>query len=241
MTRLRHFWPLAFLVALLLPDLPVDPFAGGLPPGAHHWLGTDALGRDGLLRLGLAAARSLGFAALVGQGALALGAALALLEPRFQEARSALRAVPVLLWLLPLAAASGGLDWGSLGLLLAGLSALHAEVPLRARLASLRKGPAWALDATLGLNARDRARKWAPWILDQALPLFPSIWLGALWGEATLRLLGLGPSPQSDSLGLLLLEELPRLATDPTPLGWAALVGVLALAWSLTPESPCPS
>lgn len=49
-------------------------------------------------------------------------------------------------------------------------------------------------------------------------------------GEATLRLLGLGPGPQHDSLGLLLNEELPRLSTDATALGIASLVVVLALA-----------
>ncbi len=68
--------------------------------------------------------------------------------------------------------------------------------------------------------------------------LFPSVWLAALWSEATLSVLGLGPGPGRDSLGRLVAEELPHLATDATPLGWAALAMVLALAWKTTPSGP---
>ena len=57
----------------------------------------------------------------------------------------------------------------------------------------------------------------------------------ALWGEATLSALGLGPGPTHDTLGRLLAEELPHLPTDPTPLGWASLLVVLALAFGSTP------
>lgn len=238
MKKLRHLWPLPFLAALALPEVALDPFRADLPPSFAHWLGTDLLGRDALARLALATARSLGFGALAGQGALLTASILALAEPRFREGREALRSVPALLWLLPVAAATGGLGWGSLGLLLTLLLALQAETPLRRRFAPLTAGPAWALDRTLGLMWPVRLRKWGPWALNQALPVFPSLWVGALWGEATLRLLGLGPSPQSDSLGLVLLEELPRLATDPTPLGWAALGVVLALAWGSTWSPP---
>ena len=55
-------WRLAFLAALLLPDLALDPFRGGQQGSLRHLLGTDELGRDALVRLLLAAARSLGFA-----------------------------------------------------------------------------------------------------------------------------------------------------------------------------------
>lgn len=226
------------LGALVLPDMPMDLMQGGLPAQADHWLGTDALGRDGVLRLLQATARSLGFATAVAWTGLGLALLLALGEPRLREARSALRAVPALLVLLPLAAATGGLGWISLGLLLAALLALHQEPPLAARVAPMQASPAWQGDRLLGLHGWRRARKWAPWALAQATPLYPGAWLGALWSEAALRLLGLGPSPQSDSLGLLLQEELPRLATDATALGWAALAMVLALAWLSTPETP---
>lgn len=64
----------------------------------------------------------------------------------------------------------------------------------------------------------------------------PTAWFEALWAESALRLLGLGPGPQHDSLGLLLREQLPRFASGPTALGWAALLVALALAWSLHPE-----
>jgi ABC-type dipeptide/oligopeptide/nickel transport system permease subunit len=82
----------------------------------------------------------------------------------------------------------------------------------------------------LGASPWHRLHTWGPWALAQAGHLFPTAWIGALWGEATLRLLGLGPPPTRDSLGLLLHEELPRLSTDGTALGWAALLLVLTLA-----------
>lgn len=229
---------LVSLAALALPELSLDLVQAGLPAHAGHWLGTDALGRDGLLRLLLAAARSLGFATAVAWAGLGLALLLALGGTRLRPAREALRAVPVLLVLLPLAEVSGGLGWASLGLLLAGLLALHQEAPLLARVSPMLASPAWQGDRLLGLHGWRRARKWAPWALEQAAPLFPGVWLSAVWSEAALRLLGLGPSPQSDSLGLVLQEELPRLATDPTALGWAALAVILALAWLSTPETP---
>jgi peptide/nickel transport system permease protein len=235
---LRRFWPCLFLGALALPELPLDPFRAGLPGGWGHPLGTDALGRGAVLRLLLATARSLGFASSVALGSLATALLLALGEHRLVEARSAIRNLPALLLLIPLATLAGDLSWASLGLLLAGIQGLHLEAPLRRRLDPVRLGPAWASDRLLGLGAHRRLRKWSGWALGQAGPLFPSAWIGALWGEATLRLLGLGPGPHRDSLGLLLQEELPRLSTDPTPLGWAALALVLVLAWLSTQEPP---
>ncbi|HJW08846.1 MAG TPA: hypothetical protein VJ483_04380, partial [Holophagaceae bacterium] len=87
---------LLFLGALLLPELPLDPFRGGLAPGWPHLLGTDELGRDALLRLSMAGARSLGFASACALLALLLAWALAALRP-MREANSALRGIPPLL------------------------------------------------------------------------------------------------------------------------------------------------
>jgi ABC-type dipeptide/oligopeptide/nickel transport system permease subunit len=200
-------------------------------------LGTDALGRDGLLRLLEAGARSLGFASAVALLALVFACGLALERGRLRGVRSALRAIPPLLFLLPLAGAWGGLGWTALGLLLALLLALQAEPPLRTKLEPLRQGPAWAMDRVLGGSLPHRIRQWTPWVMEQAAGLFPTVWLGALWGEATLRLLGLGPGPQVDSLGLLLNQELPRLSTDGTALGWAALALVLLLVVAASKRS----
>ncbi len=228
---------LVFLLALLWPELPLDPFRGDLGVSWGHPLGTDALGRDGCLRLLQGGARSLGFATAVALLALLLAALAALGAERFKGARSALRAIPPLLFLLPLAAAWGGLGWMALGLVLGLLLALQLEAPLRARLDPFRRGPAWAMNRVLGGSRLHRARVWAPWVGEQAACLFPTVWLGALWGESTLRLLGLGPGPQYDSLGLLLHEELPRLSTDGTALGWASLAVVLMLAALSIPKN----
>jgi peptide/nickel transport system permease protein len=226
---------LAFLLALLLPDLALEPFRGGLGPSLLHPLGTDDLGRDALLRLALASARSLGFASACALLALALGLLLSTKGRRLQGGLSALRSLPPLLFLLPLAAASGGLSYLPMGLLLGALAAPHLEPALRSRMETFLHSPAWAAERTLGATLPSTLRRWAPWGWQQVAGLFPSAWFMALWGEATLSALGLGPGPTHDSLGRLLAEELPHLPTDPTPLGWAALVLVLALAFWASP------
>ena len=234
-------WRLLFLAALWLPELPLHPASGDLPMGWPHLLGTDSLGRDGLLRLLLAAARSFGFASAVALIALALALPAACGKGRPASLWSALRALPPLLVLLPLAAAAGGLGWPTLALVLAGLEARHLEAPLRARLEPFRASTAKAQVRLLGAGPMHRLRTWAPWLEAQTRPLLPTVWIDALWAEATLRLLGLGPGPQRDSLGLLLQEELPRLATEPGPLALAALLLALGLgaASNLRKEQPC--
>ncbi|HJW44548.1 MAG TPA: hypothetical protein VJ463_08825 [Geothrix sp.] len=222
---------LFFLAGLLLPDLALDPFLGGLAPSLRHPLGTDDLGRDALLRLLLAAARSLGFASACALLALALALLLAWRGRRTASALSAFRFLPPLLFLLPLAAVAGGLSLTTTGLLLGALAAPHLEPALRARIEAFRRSPAWALERTLGAPWPSVLRRWAPWGWRQAAALFPTAWITALWGEATLAALGLGPGPGHDSLGRLLAEELPRLGSDPSPLGWSALAAILALAW----------
>lgn len=223
-------WRLLFLLALLLPDLPLDPFRGNLPPSPLHPLGTDALGRDALRRLLQATAQSLGFASACASLALLVAGGLSWRGGTWGGALSALRAVPPLLFLLPLSAALGGLPRLPLALGLALLLALPLEPALRLRLVAFRRAPAWAAERTLGARWPFVARRWAPWAWDQAAALFPTAWLGALWGEATLSALGLGPGPDKDSLGRLLAEELPRLGLAGTPLGWATLAMALGLA-----------
>ncbi len=228
-------WRLAFLLALGLPELNLEPFRGGLGPTFSHPLGSDDLGRDALLRLALATARSLGFASACALLALLLALLLAWQGRRLRGGLSALRSLPPLLFLLPLAAA-GGLSLLPLGLLLGAMTALQLEPALRTRLDTFRNSPAWAAERVLGAPLTSTLRRWSPWGWQQAAALLPSAWLAALWGEATLSALGLGPGPGRDSLGRLLAEELPRLATDPTPLGWAALAVVLGLAWLSAPD-----
>ncbi|HTL97353.1 MAG TPA: hypothetical protein VL181_00990 [Holophagaceae bacterium] len=236
---MKRLWPLLLLPALLLPELALDPFRGGAPADLHHWLGTDALGRDALLRLLLASARAAGFASLCATAALALAWLLALSGASARSALSALRAAPALLWLIPLAALSGGLERPVLAPLIALLLAPHLEAPLRVKAEALRRSPAWAVTRIQGATGPRRLIAWAPWAAREASSLFPSAWLGALWTEVTLSALGLGPGPQTDTFGRLLMEDLPKLATGATS-AWAALFAVLALAWGLSFPEPAP-
>ncbi|MBK9796838.1 MAG: hypothetical protein IPP58_10130 [Holophagaceae bacterium] len=87
-------WRLAFLGVLLLPQLALDPFGGGLGASLRHPLGTDDLGRDALLRLALASARSLGFASACALLALGLALLLVWRGRRYIGVWSTLRNLP---------------------------------------------------------------------------------------------------------------------------------------------------
>lgn len=225
-------WRWCLLAFLFLPELRLNPWQGDLPCSWPHPLGTDALGRGGLLRLLHASGRSLGFASAVTLSALGLGLLLALGKARLPGVRSAFRAAPPLLPLLAIAAWMDGLGWFSLGLLLTIFLAFQAEPPLRAKLGPICQSPAWSMHQLQGASFRHRVCHWAPWAMAQAAALAPSLWIAILWDEASLRLMGLGPAPTQDSFGLVLSEELPRLSTDPSPLGWASLATLLLLTAS---------
>ena len=120
-----------------------------------HPLGTDDLGRDALVRLLLAATRSLGFASACALLSLGLGLGLAWWGRRLERALSA----------------------------------------LRVRLDTFRQSPAWAAERCLGATWASRLRRWGPYAWTRAAALFPSAWLSALWGEATLSTLAWGRPP----------------------------------------------
>lgn len=234
---MKRLWPLLLLPALLVPSLALDPFQGGLGPSLHHWLGTDLLGRDALLRLLLSGAQAGAFASICAVFALALAWLLAMSRAGTEDALSAMRSLPALLWLIPLAAILGALERPLLAPLIALLLAPHLEAPLRVKAEALRRGPAWAIGRIQGAGSFHRLLAWAPWAASESAALFPSAWLGALWTETTLSALGLGPGPETDTFGRLLADQLPRLATG-APSAWAALLLVLVLAWSLSfPEA----
>lgn len=234
---MKRLWPLLLLPALLLPSLALDPFQGGAAPSFAHWLGTDALGRDALLRLLLTGAQAGAYASVCAVGALGLAWLLAATGPGAEETLSAFRALPALLWLIPLAALLGGLERPLLAPLISVLLAPHLEAPLRVKAEAIRRSPAWAQGRIAGAPPLQRFLSWTPWVANESTALFPGAWLAALWTETTLSALGLGPGPQADTFGRLLAEDLPRLAVGAVS-AWAALLLVLVLAWSLSFPEP---
>ena len=66
---------------------------------------------------------------------------------------------------------------------------------LRVRLDTFRQSPAWAAERCLGATWASRLRRWGPYAWTRAAALFPSAWLSALWGEATLSTLAWGRPP----------------------------------------------
>lgn len=211
-----------------------------LPPGAAHWLGTDALGRDILSQL-MAGARN---ALLVGAGAaglgLLLGAALGLLaaarrgwcEELIMRAADLGYAFPALLLAVLLAATLGP------GLAVAVLAIALHSVPVYARLTRGAALAQWERDyvraaRAFGLGPLAIARRHVlpnllPLLIVQATLQFAL----AILAEAALSFLGLGSQPPEVSWGRMLAEaqswlfQAPLLALWP---GLAILFTVLGL------------
>ena len=234
---------LAALLSLLWLPWPIDEvhLAARLQaPGAQHWLGTDAYGRDVAALLLAGARASLAAAALAVGWALAAGVALGLLAAGARGAlEQALRrladfgfAFPALLTAIMLAAV-----WGpGLWVVLAAIGLYN--VPSFTRVTHTAASGIWAREYTraaraLGLGAA--AITWRHVLPNIAAPLTvqASTRLAvALLAEAALSYLGLGAQPPTPSWGRMLAEaqslmfEAPLLAVWP---GLAIALTVLGL------------
>ncbi len=238
----------ALMVAAALLSLawtPASPYAMDLaaklqPPGAGHWLGTDAFGRDvaSLLLVGARSSLLVGFAA-VGLGA-GIGVALGLLaaarrgwvEEVVMRLADFTFAFPALLSAIMLAAVFGA------GMMNAIIAIGLFYIPTFARVTRASANAVWSRDYVLAARAcgKGRWRITREHVLPNILPVLivqATIHFAlAILAEAALSYLGLGTQPPQPSWGRMLSEaqtlmfQAPLLAVWP---GAAIALAVLGL------------
>lgn len=225
------FWTLAALlfavvVAGLLRDpLAVNPAARLVPPDAVHPLGTDALGRDVLARLGHGAALTLLTALGVTAVALLAGVLIGLTAPG-EGAAEVFNALPPVIAALLVAGIAGPGPWGA-----AAAVAAVAWAPLAGHVHALyrqeRAAPHLTSAIALGATPTYVLRRHIlpgvlPPVIRHALLRVPPIALAL----ASLSFLGLGAAPPAPEWGRMLAENLPYAERAP----WAVFVPAAALA-----------
>ncbi len=238
----------ALMVAAALLSLawtPASPYAMDLaarlqPPGAGHWLGTDAFGRDvaSLLLVGARSSLLVGFVA-VGLGA-GIGVALGLLaaarrgwvEEVVMRLADFTFAFPALLSAIMLAAVFGA------GMVNAIIAIGLFYIPTFARVTRASANAVWSRDYVLAARAcgKGRWRITREHVLPNILPVLivqATIHFAlAILAEAALSYLGLGTQPPQPSWGRMLSEaqtlmfQAPLLAVWP---GAAIALAVLGL------------
>ena len=245
----RSFAIGAVLTALLLaaallslfwtpwPPNDMDMDAMLQPPGAAHWLGTDAYGRDvaSLLLVGARASIAVGVIA-VGIG-LALGAALGLLAAArggwVEEAVMRLAdftfAFPALLLAIMLTAVFGP------GMVNAIVAIGIFYIPTFARVTRASAKAVWARDYILAARACGKG----PWriTLEHVLPNIASVLIVqatiqfalAILAEAALSYLGLGTQPPQPSWGRMLAEAQTLMFQAPLLAVWPGVAIALAV------------
>lgn len=230
------------LLAALAPWILPDPYAmpdplGArlLPPGAGHWLGTDALSRDLLARLARGGAISLfvGITAAViasvlgGLVGLTAGALGGFTDRTLMRGTDTLMSIPRAFLLLFVAAAWSDIPLWALTLLL-GATGWYAVARI-VRAEAVRIGATDAILAARALGAgtpRIIFRHLLPNVSGQ-LAVATALGVGeAMLLEAGLSFLGAGVRPPVPSWGGMIHEGKDVLLTAP----WATLAPGLALA-----------
>ena len=218
----------------------VDMDAKLLPPGAQHWLGTDAFGRDvvSLLLVGARASILVGVIA-VGIG-LVVGTALGLLasakrgwvEETIMRVSDFGFAFPAILSAIMLTAVYGP------GIVNAIIAIGIYNIPTFARITRAAANSVWNRDYVLAVRASDKGPWAITWhhVLPNVLPVLivqATIRFAiAILAEAALSYLGLGTQPPQPSWGRMLAEaqtlmfQAPLLAVWP---GVAIALSVLGL------------
>ncbi|TDC34062.1 ABC transporter permease subunit [Micromonospora sp. KC213] len=226
---------LTLVVAGLLRDpLQVDTAARLLPPSAAHPLGTDALGRDLLARLGHGAVRTTAVAVAVTLISIVVGLLLATAGKVSAGLTEVLSTLPAVLVGLLTTAITGPSVWGA-----AGAVCLVAWTPYAAQAAALleQERASGHLHAAIALGAgpahllrRHLLPAVLPAVLRNALLRLPTTVLVL----ASLGFLGLGEQPPTPEWGRLLVENQPYAELAPWtvlgPAGALVLLSVLAVS-----------
>ncbi len=215
----------------------VDMEAKLLPPGAGHWLGTDAYGRDvvSLLLVGARASILVGVIA-VGIG-LVVGTALGLLasarrgwvEEALMRVSDFGFAFPAILSAIMLTAVYGP------GIANAIVAIGIYNIPTFARITRAAANSVWGRDYVLAARASGKGR-WAI-TLDHILPNILAVLIVqatirfavAILAEAALSYLGLGTQPPQPSWGRMLAEAQTLMFDAPLLAVWPGLAIALSV------------
>ena len=239
---LRHRSLMIGAAALSLAWTPWPPYDMAMdavlqPPGARHWLGTDAYGRD-VASLLLVGARSSILVGVIAVGiGLALGTALGLLAAArggwVEEAVMRLAdftfAFPALLLAIMLAAVFGP------GIVTAIIAIGIFYVPTFARVTRASARAVWAREFILAARACGKG----PWriTVEHVLPNIASVLIVqatiqfalAILAEAALSYLGLGTQPPQPSWGRMLAEAQTLMFQAPLLAVWPGVAIALAV------------
>ena len=215
----------------------VDMDAKLLPPGAQHWLGTDAFGRDvvSLLLVGARASILVGVIA-VGIG-LVVGTALGLLasakrgwvEETIMRVSDFGFAFPAILSAIMLTAVYGP------GIVNAIIAIGIYNIPTFARITRAAANSVWNRDYVLAARASGKGPWAITWqhVLPNVLPVLivqATIRFAiAILAEAALSYLGLGTQPPQPSWGRMLAEAQTMLYQAPLLAVWPGVAIALAV------------
>ena len=230
-------------IAVFGPMLaPFDPTAIDIPnrlagPGADHWLGTDALGRDILSRLLHGAAWSLGLAFLVSAIGLIVGTLVGLIAALGGRVAdwSMMRVTDTFLAFPEIVAAV--VIAGVLG---AGTNSLSFALSITGwmRYARVARGIGLSLK-TRGYVVQARLAGLSPFAIARwhympsLLPSLTVVWTGmfarAILGISTLGFLGFGMQPPMPEWGTMLLDARIHMRSTPLQMIWPGLAVVFCV------------
>lgn len=237
------FLTLLVLAAVFAPWItPFDPYAvdldnSGSPPSLRHWLGTDFLGRDILVRILMGARISLAVGFLSTLVALGIGTLAGMLagylggavDRCIQVVGDVVLAFPQLLLAIAVAVVfQGGIVAVCLALALAGWAGFARVV--RGSVLSLKETPFLSAARAMGCSTpRILFRHMLPHVATLMIAVAGLKLGGFILGEASLSFLGLGVQPPYPSWGSMVHAGMVHMRTCP----WVVIFPGLMLSLTI--------